>query len=104
MNVSMRLTADGKPLLSEQSLGDGKVLCVQLARHSPLGGASDWEFEPVSSAEAADELLRSIRAQADAATAAAVCKFTAERELTGKPKPASAPIASPLPATSATML
>ena len=56
----IRLTADGKPLLSEQHLGTGTVLCMQVMRDAPLGGAC-WEFEPVSSAEAADRLLKSLQ-------------------------------------------
>jgi hypothetical protein len=58
MERSIRLTGDGKPLLTRQQFGsDPNVLCVEVTTFSPLGG-SDSQYTPVSSEAGALELLQ----------------------------------------------
>ena len=66
----MRLTIDGKPLLTRQTIGtDSNVLCIQMRQHFEAGEWTSWAFEPISTPAAASDLLKQFNTS-DAPTSA----------------------------------
>ena len=91
--TEMRLTVDRQPLLSKQSMGDDKVLCCQFRKVYDNGFTTEWSYEAVSSAGAAQALMKQLHAPAAPAPSKPVAAKPVATPST--PTPVTSPVVKP---------